>query len=64
MNRSCFANWYNRQLFENRVHWEHVKHLVIRQAFINDAGTAGQKPLCAKHLKLEYLDILDIFSII
>jgi hypothetical protein len=34
-------------------HWEHVKHLVIRPAFINDAGTAGQAPLCAKHLQLE-----------
>ena len=52
-NCSCFANWYDRQLSENRFHWEHVKHLVIRQAFINDAGTAGQEPLCAKHLKLE-----------
>ncbi len=56
-NRSCFANCYNRQLTENRFHWKHVKHLVIRQAFINDEGTAGKEPLCTEYLKLEQLDI-------
>jgi hypothetical protein len=55
-NRSCFANWNDRWLSENRFHWEHVKHLVIRLAFINDAGTVGQELLCAKHLPLEILD--------
>jgi hypothetical protein len=54
-NRSCVSNWYDRQLSENRFHWEHVKHLIIRPTFINDVGTAGQEPLCTKHLKLEQL---------
>jgi hypothetical protein len=56
-NSSYFANWYDSQLSENQFHWEHVKHRVIRQAFINDVRIAGQEPLCAKHLKLEQLDI-------
>jgi hypothetical protein len=55
-NRSCVANWYE-QLSENRFHWEQVKHLIIRSTFINDTGTAGQEPLCAKHIKLEQLDL-------
>jgi hypothetical protein len=52
-NPSCVANWYDRQLSENRFHWEHVKHLIIRLAFVNDAGTADKESLCAKHVKLE-----------
>ncbi len=38
-NRSCFPNWYDLQLSQNRFHWEHVKHQVIKPVFINDAGT-------------------------
>jgi hypothetical protein len=39
-NRSCVANWYDRQLSENRFHWEQVKHPIIRPTFINDVGNA------------------------
>jgi hypothetical protein len=54
----CCQGWYDGQLPENRFHWEQVKHPIIRPALINDTGTAGQEPLCAKHLKFEQLDVL------
>ena len=55
----------DRQLPKDEFHWENVKHLTVRLALIHDAGTAIQKPNCAKTTKIRiFKNFLEELSII
>ena len=49
-NGSRVTNRNHRQLTQNRLHRDNVKHLLVSLALIHNTGSAIQKPICNRKL--------------